>query len=129
MKRILATLALATVALAAAACSSTSATGGTPAPAAPADPNAPVITANNLTFGESNVTVPAGKAFQLTFINQESAPHNVSIYMDASAASNLYNGEIFSSGSRVYDVPALPAGSYFFRCDVHPDMQGTITAQ
>ena len=129
MKRLLATLALATVALAAAACSSTSATGGTAAPAAPADPNAPAITANNLKFGESTVVVPAGKAFQLTFTNQESAPHNVAIYSDASAATNLFRGEIFSSGSKVQEVPALPAGSYFFRCDVHPDMQGTITAQ
>ena len=86
MKRLLATLALATVALAAAACSSTSAAGATPAPAAPADPNAPAITANNLKFAESTVAVPAGKPFQLTFTNQESAPHNVSIYTDASAA-------------------------------------------
>jgi plastocyanin len=129
VKRLLATLALATVALAAAACSSTTATGGTAAPAAPADPNAPAITANNLRFGESTVAVPAGKAFQLTFTNQESAPHNVAIYSDASATTNLFRGEIFSSGSKVQEVPALPAGSYFFRCDVHPDMQGTITAQ
>jgi plastocyanin len=129
VKRILATLALATVALAAAACSSTSAAGGSPAPAASADPNAPAITANNLAFGEANVTVPAGKAFQLTFTNQEGAPHNVAIYSGATAATNLFRGEIFSSATKVYDVPALPAGSYFFRCDVHPDMQGTITAQ
>ena len=87
MKRLLATLALATVALAAAACSSTSATGGSAAPAAPADPNAPAITANNLKFAESTVAVPAGKAFQLTFTNQEGAPHNVAIYSDASAAT------------------------------------------
>ncbi len=129
MKRLLATLALATVALAAAACSSTSATGGTAAPAARADPNAPAITANGLKFGQSGVVVPAGKAFQLTFTNQESAPHNVAIYSDASAATNLFRGEIISSGSKVYDVPALPAGSYFFRCDVHPDMTGTMTAE
>jgi plastocyanin len=129
VKRLIATLALATVALAAAACSSTSADNGSSAPAVPADPNAPAITANGLKFAQSNVTVPAGTAFQLTFTNQESAPHNVAIYSDESAASNLFRGEIFSSGSKVYDVPALAAGSYFFRCDVHPDMQGTITAQ
>ena len=43
--------------------------------------------------------------------------------------ANLFRGEIFSSGSKVYDVPALEAGTYFFRCDVHPDMTGTITAK
>jgi len=26
-----------------------------------------------------------------------------------------------------YDVPALAPGSYFFRCDVHPDMAGELT--
>ena len=129
MKRLIATLALATVALAAAACSSTSAAGDPAAPAASVDPNAPAITANGLKFGQSGVVVPADKAFQLTFINQESAPHNVAIYTDSSAATNLFRGEIFSNGSKVYEVPALPAGSYFFRCDVHPDMQGSITAK
>jgi plastocyanin len=129
VKRILATLALATVALAAAACSSTSAGGGTPAPVTPADPNAPAITANGLAFDQATVTVPAAKPFQLSFTNKEGAPHNVAIYRDSSAATNLFRGEIISSSSTVYEVPALPAGSYFFRCDVHPDMQGTITAQ
>jgi len=129
VKRLIATLALATVALAAAACGSTSAAGASPSPTASVDPNAPAITANGLKFGQADVTVPAGKAFQLSFTNQESAPHNVAIYTDASAATNLFRGEIFSSGSKVYDVPALAAGTYFFRCDVHPDMQGTITAK
>ena len=128
MKRLIATLALATVALAAAACSSTNAADPA-APAASVDPNAPAITANGLKFGQTDVVVPAGKAFQLSFTNQESAPHNVAIYTDASAATNLFRGEILSSGSKVYDVPALAAGTYFFRCDVHPDMQGTITAK
>jgi plastocyanin len=129
VKRLIATLALATVALSAAACGSTSAEGDPAAPAASVDPNAPAITANGLKFGQSDVTVPAGSAFQLAFTNQESAPHNVAIYTDSSAATNLFRGEIFSSGTKVYDVPALAAGSYFFRCDVHPDMQGTITAK
>ena len=55
--------------------------GGTAAPAAPADPNAPVDhRQRHASSTESTVAVPAGKAFQLTFTNQESAPHNVAIY-------------------------------------------------
>ena len=39
-------------------------------------------------------------------------------------------GEIFSGpGQKTQSVPALAAGSWFFRCDVHPDMQGTIVAE
>ena len=128
MKRLLATLALATVALAAAACSSTNA-GVPTAPAAPADPNAPVVVAKDMQFVTRDVQVPAGKAFQLSFTNSDGAPHNVAIYTDSSASTNLFRGEIFSSATKVEQVPALAAGTYFFRCDVHPDMQGTITAQ
>jgi plastocyanin len=128
MKRLIATLALATVALAAAACGSTNA--APPAsPAAPADPSAPAISANGLNFDQATVTVPAGEAFQLSFTNKESAPHNVAIYTDSSASQAVFQGEIFSSATKVYDVPALAAGEYFFRCDVHPDMTGTITAE
>jgi plastocyanin len=129
VKRLIATLALATVALAAAACSSTNAGG--PAPSVgPADPNAPVVVAQDLRFTTSEVAVPAGKAFQLTFDNREGPPHNVAIYTDASAGQAVFQGEIFGGPAvKVYDVPALTAGTYFFRCDVHPDMQGTIVAK
>jgi plastocyanin len=129
VKRLLATLALATVALAAAACSSTNAGGPAPSAPAPADPDAPVITASNLRFDQAEVVVPAGKAFQLTFTNLESPPHNVAIYTDSSATTPVSVGEIFSNGTKVQDVPALDPGTYFFRCDVHPDMTGTIVAK
>ena len=131
MKRLFATLALATVALAAAACSSTSAVGGTPAPAAgPAAPHAPVVVAAPRKFTTAEVTVPAGKPFQLTFDNREGPPHNVAIYTDASAGQVVYQGEIFGGPAvKVYDLPALDAGTYFFRCDVHPDMTGTLVAK
>jgi plastocyanin len=129
VKRLLVTLALATVALAAAACSSTNAdSDASQAPAAPADPNAPTIVAKDMQFVTKDVRVPAGKAFQLTFTNNDGAPHNVAIYTDSSASTNLFRGEIFAGGTKVAEVPALAAGTYFFRCDVHPDMQGTITA-
>jgi plastocyanin len=129
VKRLIATLALATVALAAAACAPANAAPGTPAPTIAADPNSPVVVAKDLKFTTPDVTAPAGKAFALTFENQESAPHNVSIYTDSSASNRLFEGEIFSSGSRVYQVPALAAGTYFFRCDVHQEMTGTIVAK
>lgn len=129
MKRLLLTLALATVALAGAACGSTNADSGTASPATPADPNAPAITATNMQFAEKDVVVPAGKPFSLVFDNKDGAPHNVAIYTDASASQNLFRGDIVSGQSVTYSVPALAAGTYFFRCDVHPDMQGTITAK
>ena len=127
MKRLLATVALAAVALVAAACGTTNA-GQPAAPAASVDPNAPAVVAKDIKFVTTEVKVPAGKAFGLSFDNQDGAPHNVAIYTDSSASQPVFKGDIFSSEKRVYQVPALAAGSYFFRCDVHPEMTGTIVA-
>jgi plastocyanin len=130
VKRLLATLALATVALAAAACAPANAGApGTPAATAAVDPSSPVVVAKDIKFQTTDVKAAAGKAFAMRFENQDSAPHNVSIYTDSSASQRVFEGEIFSQGSRVYQVPALAAGAYFFRCDVHPDMTGTLTVE
>lgn len=100
--------------------------GGGPAPSAPA--GGAVITAAGLAFDRQQLDVPAGRPFQLLFENREGAPHNVTIY-DEGGAPPLFVGETFGgSGSRTYDVPALAAGEHRFRCDVHPDMSGTVTA-
>ena len=54
----------------------------------------------------------------------------MAIYTDSSASTKISVGEIFAGpGQKTQSVPALAAGSYFFRCDVHPDMQGTIVAE
>ena len=128
MKRLFAILALATVALAAAACSTTKADEPS-GPVASGNASGPVVVAADMKFQTPDVVVPAGAAFELTFDNRDSAPHNVAIYTDSSASQALFKGEIFSAGSKVYEVPALAAGTYFFRCDVHPDMTGTIVAK
>ena len=63
------------------------------------------------------------------FDNQEAALHNVAIYRDSSAAEKVPGEDPFSGPAVVvYDVQALGSGTYFFRCDVHPDMTGELTA-
>jgi plastocyanin len=100
-----------------------SAAGGPP-PTAP--PGGAVITANGLTFDRQELDVPAGRPFSLLFENREIAPHNVAIFAEGSATA-LFAGEIFSGeASRIYEVPSLAAGTYRFRCDVHPEMSGTL---
>ena len=129
MKRFLATLALATVALAAAACAPANAAPGTPAPTVAVDARLPGRHRQGHEVPDRGRHGPGRQGVRDDFENQESQPHNVSIYTDSSASQRLFEGEIFSSGSRVYQVPALAAGTYFFRCDVHQDMTGTIVAK
>ena len=129
MKRLTMTLGLLCLAAVLAACSGASGTAS-PAPSAAPAGDAVTITAKDLKFGQTDVTVPADTAFDLVFDNQEGAPHNVAIYADSTASTKISVGEIFSGpAQKTQSVPALAAGSYFFRCDVHPDMQGSIVAE
>lgn len=89
----------------------------------------PAITAEGLAFDRDELEVPADMAFSLLFENRESAPHNVAVYADESGSSPVFVGEIFGGpGSRVYELPAIAPGTYLFRCDVHPEMRGRLTA-
>ena len=126
MKRLTLTLGLVVLAAVTAACSSASANPS--APAGSVHPNAPVVIAQGNAFSPATVTVPADKAFSLTLDNKDGAPHNVSIYTDSGASKSISAGEIVSSTTTTQQVPALAKGTYFFRCDVHHEMTGTITA-
>ena len=100
------------------------------APLASGDPAALHISADQLKFSTVSLSAPAGRPFQVVFDNRETAPHNVAIYRDASAAAAVFVGEVFTGPRAVtYDVPALDAGTYYFRCDLHPEMNGSLEAR
>ena len=87
------------------------------------------VAARDLRFDRSEIAAPAGAPFVVVFDNQEGVPHNVAIYTDESASRGLYVGQIFGGPAiRTYEVPALAAGTYFFRCDLHPEMNGHLVA-
>jgi len=101
--------------------------GGGPPPTLP--PGGVAIVADDLAFDTQRLEVRAGAGFGLLLENREGAPHNVRIYDDGSA-DPLCVGEIFSGpATRLYHVPALPAGTHRFRCDVHPAMSGDVIAR
>jgi plastocyanin len=86
------------------------------------------ITAKNFAFDTSCLAVRSGSPFTITLHNDDSATaHDVSIYTDSSAQDALFQGKLVTGvATQAYDVKALPAGRYFFRCDVHPQMNGTF---
>jgi plastocyanin len=79
-------------------------------------------------FDKKCLAAPAGQAFTIDFKNLDrSIPHNVAIYRDQTAQQVLFKGALVEGpGLSSYAVPALPAGRWFFRCDPHPDMNGTF---
>jgi plastocyanin len=127
MKRLVATFALIAVAAISAACSSS----GASTPPVPSGPVAdgPTIVARDLKFQSSSIEVKAGSNVTIHFDNEDSAPHNVAVYKDNSASSPISVGQIITSAKADQVIPALAAGTYFFRCDVHHDMTGTIVAK
>ena len=126
MRRISLALGLVAIAALAMACSSTGAK-----PSAPSGPavDGPTIVAKDMTFQTASVEVTAGTNVTIHFDNQDSAPHNVAIYTDSGAGTAIAVGEVVTSAKSDQVVPALQPGSYFFRCDVHHDMTGTIVAK
>ncbi len=81
------------------------------------------LTAKQMAFDASTITVPPGAYITLHFTNADSGiPHNVAVYDSAAAQTVIFQGAIIT-GPAVVDYtffgPSAP-GTYFFRCDVHP---------
>jgi len=79
-------------------------------------------------FVPDRLQLPAGEPVELAFDNRDGGvQHNVAIYRDGSAEESLFVGDLIAGPETVtYDVPALDPGEYYFRCDVHPQMDGSV---
>ncbi len=88
------------------------------------------LSANNLEFDASVIEAPAGEEFTITFTNMESQPHNVAVDTEE-GGDEIVTGEVITGpdATTTITVPALEPGEYYFLCDVHPDMNGTIVVE
>jgi plastocyanin len=87
------------------------------------------ITANQITFEPTIVTVPANVALVLQFTNKDAGvPHGFQI--TDGKGNSLFQSQIVAGPNQArLQLPALGPGTYTFTCPVHPNMTGTITAQ
>lgn len=86
------------------------------------------VAAANIAFDTDTIELPADSASTIVFDNQDAGvQHNISIYADDTMAEPLFQGELITGPASVeYAIPPLPAGEYYFVCDVHPTMNGTV---
>ncbi|MDQ2942016.1 MAG: cupredoxin domain-containing protein [Chloroflexota bacterium] len=85
------------------------------------------VSADKLKFDATTIKAKAGEAFTITFTNKEGQPHNVAVYR-SKGGDKIVRGNIISGPDKSDEisVPALEAGTYYFRCDVHSDMNGSV---
>ncbi|MGZ5213584.1 MAG: cupredoxin domain-containing protein [Actinomycetota bacterium] len=88
----------------------------------------PTVTAKALAFDTDEIDLPAGQPTTITFDNQDAGiPHNIAIFNDESLSETLFQGEQFPGiASQEYPIPPLEPGTYYFHCDVHPTMSGSV---
>ena len=112
------------------ACGSSSSGGSTPTSAACSagtaavsqggSPGATVDATDNLAFTPQNVTVNVGQVLQ--WKNTGQTMHTVTF---SGAQSCLTDASL--NGGATWDVTFNQAGTYDFRCTVHPQMTGVVT--
>ena len=88
------------------------------------------LTAFDFKFDKDCLAAPADQALTIDFSNLDRGiPHNVAIYRDTTAGETLFQGDLVEGpGKTTYSVPALTVGTFLFRCDPHPEMNGTFVS-
>jgi plastocyanin len=91
------------------------------------------IVAENIQFDLDTLTANAGSEFNVTLDNRDAGVlHNIAFYTDRSLSQPIYVSELITGPAvqmNTFTAPAAP-GTYFFRCDVHPDtMSGAFIVQ
>jgi plastocyanin len=120
---------LAGLALVLAACSSTTPSDNTGGGTVGVVDGAVTITAADLAFDANVIQAPAGEAFTITLVNNDSVPHNISVYTEEGGTS-ISEGTIINAGETTQiEVEALEAGEYFWVCDLHTDMNGALVVE
>lgn len=88
------------------------------------------LTAHNIAFDKSKISVPAGAYVTVNFMNKDSGiTHNFAVYDSSAANTAIFQGKKIQGVAQIDYTFYAPskAGTYFFRCDVHPTiMTGTF---
>jgi len=90
------------------------------------------LTAQNIAFDKSTITVPAGANVTVHFTNKDSGvQHNFAVYDSNLRSKSFFVGEIITGPAETnytFTAPSDP-GTYYFQCDIHPFMNGKFVVE
>jgi plastocyanin len=86
------------------------------------------VVAQNTAFDVKEIDLPADTPSEITVENKDPFAHNLAIYQDDTASGTpLFTFEPFAGpDTKTFPVDPIPAGEYYFHCDIHPNMNGTV---
>ena len=123
-RRLLVGGLIALLALLLAACGSEA----TPAPTYP--PGTIVVTAKDRKFDLDTIRIKADSEVSLVFVNRDGDMHNLAIRSKPGFDGDvIFRFDPVGTSSQVMTVGPIPAGIYYFLCEVHPSMTGTVVVQ
>jgi plastocyanin len=91
--------------------------------------SAVTLTAKNISWNKKCLSITAGKPFQVTIDNQDAGiAHNFAVWANSSLTHRFFvTKNVTGVSTKTFTLPALPAGRYYFQCDIHgPAMSGTL---
>ncbi len=90
---------------------------------------ATTVTASGIAFDTETLDLTAGEPTPIHFVNEdEGQQHNIAIYPSEDDLANaLFEGELITGPDEIdYTIDPLEAGEYYFQCDVHTTMNGSV---
>lgn len=104
--------------------------GGAASPPPSFPPGAIVVTVENRQFSTTQLIVPADTKFSLVLVNRDGDPHNIAIRTKQGFDGDLiFRHDPISASTVVLEAGPIPKGTYYFICEFHPTMTGTVLAQ
>jgi plastocyanin len=93
-----------------------------------AGPPPVTVVAKNIAFEQKHLHFEAGTDVTVDFKNDDKVPHNMDFTVDKDGTQTFYKKDPLPGPiSDQYKFKAPQAGEYFYHCDVHPNMTGTVS--
>jgi plastocyanin len=114
-----------------------SSASASPSPSVPTTPvTAVTLIGKDIKWDLNQLLFKAGQQITVTVDNQDTtlgAPHNFGLFTNATRTPDkeIYTPKKDAApGQKVdYVLPALKAGTYYFQCNIHTSMNGTVTVK